>query len=336
MFKPGEEKQRFNIAVPRASYIAHAFTRFINKLDIGKGMDIDFFETSTIRTINRVAEGEYDLGIIRYQKIHEKYFFSLLVEKELKYEPVLEYTYYVLMSRQHDLAKRKEISYNSLNEYIEIAHGDLSLPLSISEANKDEKTERSRRIYVYERGSQFDLLRKVPTTYMWVSPMPQELLDCYGLVQKKCEAAGNKYADLLVYARDYKLTGLDKLFIAMTPPPLAAIPLLAPLLPSSEQWTTPLDARRARVFAKWLVSGEFASGVPNLRVFDLFDLLAAPEQSGMEANTLKPRYQGGKRGVLGLDSHPNAKAARDFAPLFVDFLHDSIRRFRARPRNNGS
>ncbi len=213
MFKPGEEKQRFNIAVPRASYIAHAFTRFVNKLDMDKGMDIDFFETSTIRTISRVSEGEYNLGIIRYQKIHEKYFFSLLIEKELKYEPVLEYTYYVLLSGRHELAKQREISYNDLNKYIEIAHGDLSLPLSISEGNKDGKTERNRRIYVYERGSQFDLLRKVPATYMWVSPMPQELLDCYGLVQKKCEAVGNKYVDLLIYTGDYKLTGLDRAFI---------------------------------------------------------------------------------------------------------------------------
>ena len=213
MFKPGEEKQRFNIAVPRASYIAHAFTRFINKLDHIKGMDIDFFETSTIRIINRVSEGEYDLGIIRCQKNHEKYFFSLLAEKELQYESVLEYTYFVLISKLHDLAKCNEISYGDLNKYIEIAHGDLSLPLSISDSNKEEKAERSRRIYVYERGSQFDLLRKVPETYMWVSPMPQELLDCYGLVQKKCDAVNNKYVDLLIYSKDYKLTQLDKTFL---------------------------------------------------------------------------------------------------------------------------
>ncbi|MEI6101206.1 MAG: LysR family transcriptional regulator [Eubacteriales bacterium] len=213
LFRPGEEKQRFNIAVPRASYIAHAFTRFINLLDDSKGMDIDFFETSSIGTINGVSEGEYDLGIVRYQKLHEKYFFSLLVEKELKYEPILEYTYFLLLSKQHDLAQRHEISSTDLNKYIEIAHGDLSLPLSFSEPNKEEKTVRSRRINVYERGSQFDLLRKVPATYMWVSPMPQELLDCYGLVQKKCDTVNNTYVDLLIYSKEYKLTGLDKAFI---------------------------------------------------------------------------------------------------------------------------
>lgn len=212
IFKPGEEKQRFNIAVPRASYIAHAFTRFINGLDITKGMDMDFFETSTMKTINLVSENEYDLGIIRFQKIHEKYFYSLLEEKELGWEPVLEYTYRILLSKDHSLGKCKEISFSDLSQYIEIAHGDLSLPLSINDS-REEKAELSRRIYVYERGSQFDLLRKVPATYMWVSPMPQELLDCYGLLQKKCDAVNNTYVDLLVYAKEYKMTDLDKLFL---------------------------------------------------------------------------------------------------------------------------
>ncbi len=213
LFKPGEEKQRFNIAVPRASYIAHAFTRFINGLDITKGMDMDFYETNTMQAIHLVAESEYDLGIIRFQKMHEKYFYSLLQEKELEWEPVLEYTYNVLISKDHSLGKCGEISYSDLNQYVEIAHGDLSLPLSVTES-REEKAELSRRIYVYERGSQFDLLRKAPATYMWVSPMPQELLDCYGLLQKKCYGVNNTYVDLLIYAKGYKMTDLDKAFLA--------------------------------------------------------------------------------------------------------------------------
>lgn len=120
----------------------------------------------------------------------------------------------------------------------------------------------------------------------------------------------------------------DRLFIALTPPPLAALPLVALFVPSSEQWTTPADARRARAFSRWLMSEEFASSLPNLRVFDLFDLLAKPEGSGPGANTLRPEYRSGKRGVAGLDSHPNPRAAGEFAPRFVDFLHTSIAEFR--------
>ncbi|MBO5955593.1 MAG: LysR family transcriptional regulator, partial [Clostridia bacterium] len=64
-----------------------------------------------------------------------------------------------------------------------------------------------------ERGSQFDLLEKVPTTFMWVSPIPEELLEKYNLVQLKCEGNGKIYKDVLVYRNGYKLTELDKMFV---------------------------------------------------------------------------------------------------------------------------
>ena len=70
-----------------------------------------------------------------------------------------------------------------------------------------------KRIYVYERASQFALLEKVPTTFMWVSPIPGELCDKYGLVQKVCKFNNKVYKDVMVYRKGYKLTELDKRFI---------------------------------------------------------------------------------------------------------------------------
>ena len=70
-----------------------------------------------------------------------------------------------------------------------------------------------KHIFVFERGSQFDLLEKVPTTFMWVSPLPQDLLEKYNLVQLKCEGNGKIYKDILVYRNGYKLSELDKMFV---------------------------------------------------------------------------------------------------------------------------
>ncbi|MBO5487383.1 MAG: LysR family transcriptional regulator, partial [Eubacterium sp.] len=74
-------------------------------------------------------------------------------------------------------------------------------------ASADKKT-----IYVYERGSQFDLLANVPTTYMWVSPIPTSYLEKNNLVQRACKAANNRYRDVLIYRKDYELSEKDKLF----------------------------------------------------------------------------------------------------------------------------
>ena len=70
-----------------------------------------------------------------------------------------------------------------------------------------------RRIFIYERASQFDLLSENPQTFMWVSPVPQKLLDRYGLVQRKCAENHKVYRDVLIYRNGYKLTMLDNAFI---------------------------------------------------------------------------------------------------------------------------
>jgi hypothetical protein len=70
-----------------------------------------------------------------------------------------------------------------------------------------------RRIYLYERFNQFDLLTRLPATYMWVSPIPDKLLKRYGLVQRKCVFLNNRYKDVLIYHKGYTFTVLDKKFI---------------------------------------------------------------------------------------------------------------------------
>ena len=87
-----------------------------------------------------------------------------------------------------------------------------SLPLA--EVRKDElQGEITRRIFVFERGSQFDVLSKNDETFMWVSPVPVETLERYGLTAKPCAENAKVYKDVLIYKKDYHLTALDKTFI---------------------------------------------------------------------------------------------------------------------------
>ena len=88
----------------------------------------------------------------------------------------------------------------------------LSVPLAV--VKKEEQTgDAARRIFLFERGSQFELLSGNPETYMWVSPMPKEILERWGLVQRDCPENRKQYKDILIYRRDYKLTPLDQAFI---------------------------------------------------------------------------------------------------------------------------
>ena len=98
---------------------------------------------------------------------------------------------------------------------IEIAHADPYVPsLPMAKVLKEELPDNiDRRIFIFERASQFDLLSQNPDTFMWVSPVPSHILEKYDLVQKKCIDNEKIYNDVLIYHKGYKLTELDKRFI---------------------------------------------------------------------------------------------------------------------------
>lgn len=206
----GTEKLKYKISIPRGSYIADGFTSFVTELKLEKGMEITVNETNDIGTIGNVVDHGYNLGIIRYQVINEDYYMTMLKNNHLTYETLWEFEYVVVMSKKHPLAAMEEINIDNLKEYTRITHGDIDLPHD--KHNKDKKHSSRNIIYVYERGSQFDLLANVPTTYMWVSPIPQSLLEKNQLVQKKCKAENNLYKDVMIFREDYRLNDYDVLF----------------------------------------------------------------------------------------------------------------------------
>lgn len=207
-------KQKFSISVPRACYISDAFAQFSKSLD-GHSAEIFYHETNTQRTIDNILNKDYKLGIIRYATNYDKSFKAMLDEKGFNYELVTEFSYMLIMNSNSPLAQKDEIISSDLNGFIEIAHADPNVPsLPLAKAIKDELPGSvSRRIYVFERASQFDLLSENPETFMWVSPAPQSVLDRYDLVQRRCSDNDKRYKDVLIYKDGYKLTSLDKQFI---------------------------------------------------------------------------------------------------------------------------
>lgn len=211
----GSVKKRFSISVPRASYISDAFARFSHSLTNEAEAEIIYKETNSLRAIKNILHEDYKLGIIRYAENYDKYFKTMLDEKDMQYEMITEFSYVLAMSRDNPLASAKKITFDALKDYIEIAHADPYVPsLPLSQVRKEELPDNiGRRIFVFERASQFELLSENPETFMWVSPIPQKLLDRYDLVQIPCEENKKIYKDILIYKRDYKLTALDKAFI---------------------------------------------------------------------------------------------------------------------------
>lgn len=208
-------KKQFSVSVPRVSYISNAFASFSKLIKKDDKVELFYKETNSMRAIKNILEENYKLGIVRYSENYDKYYKETLDEKGLDYELIAEFKYVLVMNKDCPLNLKPIITENDLKDYIEIAHADPYVPsLPVAEVKKEELNSNSNRnIFVFERGSQFDLLAENPETYMWVSPLPEKLLSRHGLVMRECEGNSRVYKDVLIHRKDYSLSELDNLFI---------------------------------------------------------------------------------------------------------------------------
>ena len=74
----------FRIAVPRASYLSHAFITTVNALDNVKPFEITYYQTNNADIINCVSRLGYDLGILRFPVEFESTYKKELAEQQAK------------------------------------------------------------------------------------------------------------------------------------------------------------------------------------------------------------------------------------------------------------
>jgi len=212
-----EDKDSFslNIAIPRSSYVADGVTDFIVGLDPAGGLDLNVHETNSLQAIRDVAEGDYTLGVIRYKTEYESYFQDYLKEKGLHGELLWEFDYLALMSKQHPLSAVPSLGESDMESYVELINGDNAIPYVNAEKADARKKKNipGKRIVLYERCNQFELLSRVHTAFMWVSPVPEHMMSRYNLVQRKCAVPGNRCKDLLISVKGRRYSEFEKKLI---------------------------------------------------------------------------------------------------------------------------
>ena len=208
-------KTQFSISVPRASYIADAFAKFSKLIEKGTDAELFYKETNALRAIKNLLNDEFKLGIVRYAESFDKYYKNMMDEKGLEYELIAEFRYKLLFHKDSPLAQMDEVTYDDLRDLVMIAHADPYVPsLPFSEVKKEELPDNSdRKILVFERASQFELLAENHETFMWSSPIPRPLLERYGLTQRYCRDNKRVYKDVLIHRKDYTLSEIDNMFI---------------------------------------------------------------------------------------------------------------------------
>ena len=199
MYHPkNNDETCFSACVPRASYIADAFSKWAQRYAVAP-MHLRYRETNTSATLEAVSLEEVQIGIVRYQQRDAAYFESTVLAHGLHQAPLWEYNMQLLFHEEHPLADLKEIPFSKLGEFPRVVHGDFAPTAPLENGIMSSPAlGGAGEIAVYDRAGQFDVLRSVKGSYMWVSPMPETVLRRQNLVQRPCQSAG-LYRDAAVW-----------------------------------------------------------------------------------------------------------------------------------------
>ena len=178
--------------------------------------DVDRLSRSVEEEQERCAELRVMLPHATYASYaveDDEHYTHYCARRGLKMEPVMDFEYQLLTNRDGPLARHEVRDLTELNQYMEIRHDDFQLPGEEGGDGVRWHVNQARRIHVYERCSQFSILQRLPSAYMWASPMPRKALEQYHLVLKKCPAQRQQMRDVLVYPDKGGLRAEEQAFV---------------------------------------------------------------------------------------------------------------------------
>ena len=210
-----ENGLNLKLSVPRASYISEVFKIFMDEVGDKEHVRIHYEEANTMKTIQNVLEYDYDIGIMRYDSLHEGYYLSLLKLKNLRHRLILEFDYLLVTSKKSKLGGKHVRSRSDLDGCTEIVYADNRLPsgqyVDLTDHDREENAQK-KVIYVYDRCSAMEYMAKIPNTFMWTSPMPEDMLELYGLTQMRCGSFARYMKDIMIFKENHVQRDPEKLF----------------------------------------------------------------------------------------------------------------------------
>lgn len=163
----------FRIALHHNSMANQAAVELINEqMDRCDFMDvvIDSYNSAE-ETINAMRSHHYPMGVIQYSSMNAARMANLLRSAQLRQVVVSVKPPHVLLSGQHPLAGRSELTKEDLKEYARIyfINEDLSNFMDFTAPNANNFQEVQKRILIEERGQLFHYLRSMRAYYVGTS-----------------------------------------------------------------------------------------------------------------------------------------------------------------------
>lgn len=209
-----------SISSMRSSVLMKCVTDYINKkLDEGQVVNLSFQEAPNTKVIQDVITNRADIGIIRANHNNINNYTQIINNNLLLMMPLPTDCYILLMSKNHPLAKEREITIEQLDPYPEICYGDFesSWYPQISRIHKPESELGMYNIVrVYDRASFIDAITKIHGAYSLTTTSSHEVLMKNGLIEKKCPGHILESREFIIIKEsslhDHKISSLLSIF----------------------------------------------------------------------------------------------------------------------------
>jgi DNA-binding transcriptional LysR family regulator len=203
------EGNRLRGCIPHSTAAFYAISQYLVQLIEKKRVNAVIRECHPRKTLDLIAGGQAEIGVIRFREEYRQYFAELAAAANLKFVFLRNYEDLVLLDKNHPLAAKEVLSRSDFADYPLIVHSDrYFLP--------EQKTEKgSSKIYTVDRHAQLTLLRSLPGSYIWSAPISKAMQDEWGVVQRNCEKNTNRYSEALIYNPSYIMSELEANFMEM-------------------------------------------------------------------------------------------------------------------------
>ena len=209
------ERALLSVIAPSSELAAEAFLTVCADLSPALSLDAVFCESDAADTVNRVARGEYRLGVIRFPTRFEGYYKELLEKRGLTVEPLGEFIPIILMSKTEKALPPATICMDALSRMTAVSLPTDLAPDVLSVSAPAVSDTPVRQISVQDRATAYRVLSALPSTYLWSEPLPENLLDRLNLVGLPCADRTDARRYALICTEGCKLTPPEERFAAL-------------------------------------------------------------------------------------------------------------------------
>lgn len=188
---------------PQSTYLADAWLALSHKINKKETPELRYRVSGPLKAINRVAERQSSLSLIRYQTIHEPYYLDYLAQKDIAHIAIWTFTEKIIVPVRSPLAAKDLVEYTDLEGFLEIDPDHEQKPSLLN--NPDYSPSRIKQTRLIRNGDlwlQFELLSAHADAFMLSHPLSARWLKRYDLKQKQLANTPKQFKDILIYPND--------------------------------------------------------------------------------------------------------------------------------------